>query len=76
MSSNRNLLANKYSSILSIAIHRLFKPSATAPVVFDPAKGSSTTSYSSESNLIKNSGKTAGNLAGWIFIPAFLHLMV
>src|SRR5258707_15775248 len=38
--SNRTLLASRYSETRSIAIHRRRRPSATTPVVFDPAKGS------------------------------------
>src|ERR1039458_6572691 len=63
-SANLKVLALMYSSTASPEIHRRFKFSATAPVVFEPANGSTTRSFSSVSNLIKNIGSTAGNRAG------------
>ena len=63
-SSNRNLLASRYSSTSSAAIQRRPRRSATAPVVFEPANGSTIKSLSSVSSLMKNSGSTAGKRAG------------
>ena|GEM_PF-5591774 len=62
--SKRNLLASKYASVFSMAIHLRYSFSATAPVVLEPANGSSTMSPSSVTNLIKNSGNADGKRAG------------
>src|SRR5262245_44485776 len=70
--SNRTLLALRYSGTRSIAIHRRRRPSATTPVVFEPAKGSIIVSPSSVSSLIKNSGRAAGKRAGCILSPSSL----
>lgn len=61
---NLNLLASRYSSINSMPIQRRPSRSATMPAVLDPAKGSITTSPSSVSGLMKNSGNAAGKQAG------------
>ena len=61
---NLNLLASRYSSSSSIPTHRRPRRSATAPAVFDPANGSTTTSPSPVSSLTKNSGSAAGKRAG------------
>ncbi len=63
-SLNRNLLASRYSSSNSIAIHCRPKRSATAPAVLEPANGSTTRSPSFVSSLMKNSGSAAGKRAG------------
>src|SRR5262249_35592640 len=55
--SNRNLLDGRYSSTFSTAIQRRCSFSATAPVVLEPAKGSSIISSSDVSSLRKNSGR-------------------
>src|SRR5690606_41318418 len=43
--------------------------------VLEPAKGSNTTSFSSVKNLMKNSAKLFGNLAGCGLIPFSLHFL-
>src|SRR5712692_1634370 len=74
--SNLNRLPARYSSISSIPIQRRSSASATAPVVLEPAKGSSTMSSSLVSNFRKNSGSEAGNRAGWILVPTSLQRFV
>ena len=63
-SSKRNWLPFKYSATLSKAIHLRSSLSATAPLVFDPAKGSITKSPGAVSIFMKNSGNAAGKRAG------------
>ena len=65
-----------YASSFSMASQRRPSCSATAPVVFDPANGSSTRSPGSVRNSMKNRGSSAGNRAGWIFCPSFFDCLM
>ena len=65
--------AATYSRHSSKASHLRSTLSATAPVVFDPAKISSTKSPGSVRNRMKNSGSLAGNRAGCCFAPTSLQ---
>ena len=55
---------NKYDSVGSIAVHFLPNPSAAAPVVLLPAKGSSTSILGLVRSFIKNSASEGGMRAG------------